>query len=429
MTLKVHSGVHKLGVAVHVTSVALEPGAKMDEAEKYKQRLEAIAEKRRLVEEQERAKREMEDERIRLQQLKRKSLRDQWLMEGPPLSPSSLEAPRSPLWGTQAQDSDKRIDELESESQQLAEAEEKLREEMEDGQIQEIMMDEETPKEMTPDIVHNGKNAAELGEEIMPESPQLAEVILTNGAKGDTSHVASVDAPPAINGQTEEAKSVRVVDLDDNVADDEEEDGTMVIRAECIMIVDEGDEFAEELTKENGFPENIEEETQETVTEYAQSQGTVATDVEAGLAESDLTLKNVEEEEFEDADATAPQIQPQTEEEGAVVASVPVYAESQPCVMTTPQEEVENEVTNADETIEVASKAKANVTVEFQEVPLSESRDRKPPGEQEPLLSHQVKGKDVEPAAPHHQTQTPNRADQKENKRPKKKTCQCCSVM
>ncbi|XP_052365296.1 paralemmin-3-like isoform X2 [Oncorhynchus keta] len=55
----------------------------MDEAEKYQQRLQAITEKRRLQEEQERAKREMEEERLRLQQLKRKSLRDQWLMDGP----------------------------------------------------------------------------------------------------------------------------------------------------------------------------------------------------------------------------------------------------------------------------------------------------------------------------------------------------------
>ncbi|KAJ8251765.1 hypothetical protein GJAV_G00225200 [Gymnothorax javanicus] len=59
----------------------------MDEAEKYQQRLQAIAEKRRVQEEEERRRRETEEERLKLQQLKRKSLRDQWLLETPPSSP------------------------------------------------------------------------------------------------------------------------------------------------------------------------------------------------------------------------------------------------------------------------------------------------------------------------------------------------------
>ncbi|XP_015204606.2 paralemmin-3 [Lepisosteus oculatus] len=92
----------------------------MDEAEKYQQRLQAIAEKRRIQEEQERARREMEEEKLRLQQMKRKSLRDQWLMEGPPLSPE-VPSPRSPLWGLQAQQIEERIDKLQTESKRLAE--------------------------------------------------------------------------------------------------------------------------------------------------------------------------------------------------------------------------------------------------------------------------------------------------------------------
>ncbi|KAL6477067.1 hypothetical protein MHYP_G00155660 [Metynnis hypsauchen] len=61
----------------------------MDEAEKYQQRLQAIAEKRRAQEEEDRARREMEEEWLKLAQRKRKSLRDQWLMEP---TPSSTEA-------------------------------------------------------------------------------------------------------------------------------------------------------------------------------------------------------------------------------------------------------------------------------------------------------------------------------------------------
>ncbi|XP_072550372.1 uncharacterized protein [Salminus brasiliensis] len=61
----------------------------MDEAEKYQQRLQAIAEKRRAQEEEDRVRRETEEEWLKLAQRKRKSLRDQWLME--PM-PSSAEA-------------------------------------------------------------------------------------------------------------------------------------------------------------------------------------------------------------------------------------------------------------------------------------------------------------------------------------------------
>lgn len=395
----------------------------MDEAEKYKQRLEAIAEKRRLLEEQERAKREMEDERIRLQQLKRKSLRDQWLMDGPPVSPTSSDPPRSPLWGTQAQEIEKRIDKLESKTQKLAEAEEKLKEVMEDGQIETVV--EETPTEMSQDVVHNGKNAAESGEEIVTECPQL-DKILTNGAGGLEEDI-SVDVLLTSNGLTEETKSKQVVNTDNNVDDDDDdEDGTMVIRAECIMIVDESDETPEE-SKENESPvinaTLMPEETEKTVTESAQSEGTVTTSVEAELLESAIIPNGVEEDELEEA--TAAQLQSQTEEGDVMVeVSVPVYAETQPCITTTSQVEVENE----EETIEVSSKATGNVTVEFQEVPLSEAQDKKAPSEQEPLLSR-IKAKSAEPAIPSNQTETPDRAEQAETKTPKRKTCQCCSVM
>ncbi|KAI1886799.1 hypothetical protein AGOR_G00199530 [Albula goreensis] len=94
--------------------------SKMDEAEKYQQRLQAIAEKRRLQEEQDRARREMEDKKLRVQQLKRKSLRDQWLMEGPPTTPDSP-GPSSPFWGSPTQEVQAQIDKLQMESQQIAE--------------------------------------------------------------------------------------------------------------------------------------------------------------------------------------------------------------------------------------------------------------------------------------------------------------------
>ncbi|XP_047006083.1 paralemmin-1 isoform X4 [Ictalurus punctatus] len=66
-------------------------GLEMDEAEKYQQRLQAIAEKRQLQEEEEKVRREMEEEWLKLAHHKRKSLREQWLME---VTPSSAADPK-----------------------------------------------------------------------------------------------------------------------------------------------------------------------------------------------------------------------------------------------------------------------------------------------------------------------------------------------
>ncbi|KAF4092709.1 hypothetical protein AMELA_G00023970 [Ameiurus melas] len=63
----------------------------MDEAEKYQQRLQAIAEKRQLQEEEEKVRKEMEEESLKLAHHKRKSLREQWLME---VTPSSAADPK-----------------------------------------------------------------------------------------------------------------------------------------------------------------------------------------------------------------------------------------------------------------------------------------------------------------------------------------------
>ncbi|XP_063787199.1 paralemmin-3 isoform X2 [Pseudophryne corroboree] len=69
----------------------------MGETQIYSQRLHGINEKRRILSEVDRIQRELEQQRLKLQQLKRKSLRDRWLMDG--LSPApgvELENPLSP---------------------------------------------------------------------------------------------------------------------------------------------------------------------------------------------------------------------------------------------------------------------------------------------------------------------------------------------
>ncbi|XP_030626012.1 palmdelphin isoform X2 [Chanos chanos] len=72
----------------------------MEEADLLRERLQAITDKRRVQEDIAKKRREIEEEKLNLQYLKKKSLREQWLMDGlSPQSEEELEAMR-----TQAQD-------------------------------------------------------------------------------------------------------------------------------------------------------------------------------------------------------------------------------------------------------------------------------------------------------------------------------------
>ncbi|VTJ53909.1 Hypothetical predicted protein [Marmota monax] len=79
----------------------------MAESSLYRQRLEVIAEKRRLQEQIRAARRELEEEKLRVERLKRKSLRERWLMDGAaegPQQPEDLGSkdPQSPEGQAQA---------------------------------------------------------------------------------------------------------------------------------------------------------------------------------------------------------------------------------------------------------------------------------------------------------------------------------------
>ncbi|XP_067828974.1 paralemmin-3-like [Heptranchias perlo] len=95
---------------------------RMAETKLLKQRLQAITQKRKVQEEIEKKKRELEEERLQLQQLKRRSLRERWLLEGSISSPTELEAPaRSPECDSlsQAQKLQESINRLQSEIEHL----------------------------------------------------------------------------------------------------------------------------------------------------------------------------------------------------------------------------------------------------------------------------------------------------------------------
>ncbi|XP_042200569.1 paralemmin-3-like [Callorhinchus milii] len=94
----------------------------MAETEQLKLRLQAITEKRKIQEEIERKKQELEEEKLKLQRLKRCSLREQWLMEGSVGSSGSDHSPtRHPESEglTQLQQLEETINRLQREISQL----------------------------------------------------------------------------------------------------------------------------------------------------------------------------------------------------------------------------------------------------------------------------------------------------------------------
>ncbi|XP_030289527.1 paralemmin-3 isoform X2 [Sparus aurata] len=454
----------------------------MEEADKYKQRLEAIAEKRRLQEEQDRARREMEDEKLRLQQLKRKSLRDQWLMEGPPLSPTSQDNqnPRSPLWGSQAQEMEERIDKLQSETQRLAEEEEKLKEKMEDGQTEAVKVGEagaetteaeektnqSSPVDETTAVLTNGGGEFEAA--TSHGASEQSSQSTTNGPVVASEGVISMKLEPGLSLVVSEAAPGQVPNI--NINEGEEEEGTLVMRAERVIITDEGEDVPEEdqqettQSEETPLPnleagqeggeagEEVVTETEaalETLTKPEYSEAVEPTaDAQPANADGDeqggvQTNENRDQETEADGQdnqteaLTCVQVQaPSNALEGTTVASVPVYSQA----TLTPEPEAESAAATSPEGAEATSEAQdpAPLPGQFQEVPLADPQENQRtaagPGEQEPLLS-QAKAPDThaEPAAAANSpastdTQNPTRASHEEEA-PKRKTCQCCSVM
>ncbi|XP_017285991.1 paralemmin-3 [Kryptolebias marmoratus] len=468
----------------------------MDETEQYKQRLEAIAEKRRLQEEQDRARREQEDERLRQQQLKRKSLRDQWLMEGTPLSPTSPnnQNPYSSVFSSQTQDMEKPIDKLQPDIQRLAEEQDTVQ------KLHEAVKVAEAGAEEVQDVRQNGQNDAtrpETSDDDVKKTqspPEIeAAVVLTNGQghlEANTNHNNSEQSVLNQNGPARVFEGVDSIKLEPEISvteaasgpnvsiNEAEEEGTLMMRAEPVFITDEGGDVPDDLSSQEDQQESDKaslpqsdsgdtgEEDMELVVETESapeplpeseiSEATELTveaqptpeeeDVEGAIKsctnDEEETKTNVQEEKMEDP--VCVQLQSLASAlEGATVAPVPVYTEVPPSAPSP-----EAEVHTKGEAPEAPVEEKAEVKVEdpafqlghFQEVPLTETQDNQKkeaePGEKEPLLmkaeasavNSEPAGSTTSPVA----TETPSpatRSQGDENQRPKRKTCQCCSVM
>ncbi|XP_063331412.1 paralemmin-3 isoform X2 [Pelmatolapia mariae] len=450
----------------------------MDEAEKYKQRIEAIAEKRRLQEEQDRSRREKEDEKLRLRQFKRKSLREQWLMEGAPLSPTSLDAEslHSPPWSAQAQDMEEHIEKSQSENKQLAEEQEKLEKRTEDGET--VKMSH--AGDVVSDVAQNGENYSTGSEtteddtEVNQEAP-LDEngVIVTNGVEKTEVSASDENNQSLTNGPTsdvsvEMGKNSGVSEEDlvqvpnTNVKEEEEEEGTLVMRAECIFITDDGDDVSGEVVSQADRQESVQsdqillpnpeasKEGGEAAEENVQTETFTEPESEP-LGDIDDSIKTNPDEdgdvktEGQDNELKDPAcVQSQSlisPPESTVVALLPVYIEAQPSSLSPDLQVQAEESAAVPEETEAASKAQEAtcLTDQFQEVPLADAQENQRteagPGEQEPLLLNaKAPSTMVEPAGADSpasaEAQSPNAASQGEaSESPKPKKCDCCSVM
>ncbi|KAM8879528.1 paralemmin-3 isoform 2-T4 [Spinachia spinachia] len=417
----------------------------------------ADQEKRRLQEEQDRARRDQEDEKLKLQQLKRKSLRDQWLMDKAPSSPTSPVAPtpRYPLWGSEAQEIEEHIDGLQSESQRLAEEEVVQTEQTEDGQTEAVKEAEPAAEMVHGAVVQNGEQNG--SDEVKTKSTQLEETaaLLNDGEADDN---ANYDSRASTNGEISDIMSEPRVRLGVSEAPSvnfiEEGEGILVIRAERVIITDDGDEdlaHQKETTKtqEAGLegveaaqrevktelaPETLTEPENSEAAEPPAEEQSAAGDSQAGVA-TDEKADGEKKHDVQDTDSERPTSarsqSPAGALEGVAVTSVPLYSQAHPC------REARGGAAASPEGAEAPLKAEypAALPAQFQEVPLSDPQESQrtevAPRERDALLGQEKSGQTrSEPAAASSSAETHSSAGTgKAAEAPKHKSCQCCSVM
>ena len=323
-----------------------------------------------------------------------------------------------------------------------------------------------SPVDETAAVLTNG--GGELGADTSHGASEQSSQSTTNGLVVASEGVISMEFEPGLSLVVSEAAPGQVPNV--NINEGEEEEGILVMRAERVIITDEGEDVPEEDQQETTQSEetplpNLEagqeggETGEEVVTEteaaletftkpeYSEAveptaeakPANVDGDMQGGLQTNENRDRETEADgqEHQTEDLTCVQVQAQSSAlEGTTVASVPVYYQS----TLTPEPEAESAAAMSPEGAEAASKAQdpAPLPGQFQEVPLVDpqenQRTAEGPGEQEPLLS-QAKAPDThaEPAAAANspagtETHSPTRASQEEQA-PKRKTCQCCSVM
>ncbi|XP_034043747.1 paralemmin-3 isoform X2 [Thalassophryne amazonica] len=346
---------------------------------------------------------------------------------------------------------------------QMLDEEMKLKEDVENGKSEALALSEADVSQNT--IVQNNENdgagSGVTEGKVKRNSIPLEETVavLTNGEvalEEDVSHTLStttgpVEAPMEIQDFSEgEPADVQIVS--------EDEDGTLVNRAERVIIEEEVASVPEshearaneqEVTLLNpGGKDGAEgvEETQAAPEAWTQSEKSeeacvsaephaATVGVEMSNQKANQNVDKKPEGGNDDPEAAASVQSPVSALEGTTVASVPVYSEMQ-LLSLFPRPDVEDEVMAAPKEAKAAQDPATQLS-HFQEVSLTDPQENRriEEGEQEPLLS-QVKAPQTqtEPAAAHSPSSTETQTTTRVNpgvdaESPKRKTCQCCSVM
>ncbi len=226
---------------------------------------------------------------------------------------------------------------------------------------------------------------------------------------------------------------------------DEDDDGGAIIRAERVILTDEGEEIPKEDDKTAQEPTvddtnedtsgNTEEKTEnhpeasadpaqaEEIEDYPAEEIPIVADVAVEVKTQDIQDLEQEEKELPESTETQPQV---VTVDGAIEASqVPMYSKTQasPTIRAKVEANTIESQTPKDEEVKRISLS------QFQEVPLdgagetaesnAKTETEKQRAEHEPLL--------VSRAAAQLDTSAANRAE--DAGAPKQKTCQCCSIM
>ncbi|XP_077055760.1 paralemmin-3 isoform X2 [Siphateles boraxobius] len=418
----------------------------------------------------------MEDERLRLQQLKRKSLRDQWLMEGPPTSPDST-GPRSPLWGHKAQEIETHINKLQETSERLAEEEMKVKKLIEDGSTQtgtdaqtqhkgETMVEPlgTAVAETAPNgpIVENGKEE-KRDNSVHAENHEVEEAEPLTGAKTETDTITSAiingnmegetsrntpgrDEPASANGLASHPAEgtgagpitmtfLGFKEVEPGHGVDEDDDGGAIIRAERVIITDEGEEIPEEDDSMAQEPttDDAKNEDSSGCTEATRAEEETEYDPEASVdpkqveeiedtpaEEIDADVVVVDEGQIEQhlPDSTETQPQNVTVDSPIEASLIPMYSTTEPSPTIRPKVQTNATESQTPKGEEPVPASRISLS-QLQEVPLDESNTEKQRAEQEPLL--------ISKAAAQLETSATNPAE--DAGAPKRKNCQCCSIM
>lgn len=299
---------------------------------------------------------------------------------------------------------------------------------------------------------HNSEEAEAVIDVVVKAAETTTSAAVINGSvEEETSHKTSEEeeeeAAPHTNGlhlaEGVGAGGVTMTflgfkEVEPGQGMNEDSDAVALIRAERVIITDEGEEIVEEddggmqesatadVNDEESDPIGVWEETEihpEAAVEMKRDETPEAHPNEDSSAK--VVVTDIAEREGQERPDSQTQNQTETLDAPAEVSQAPLCSTTQP----SPPTRSKTEATESQTPKEVKAVANPRISLsEFQEVPLdggdtlgpaTKTGGKRQPAEQDPLLTSKTAA----------QTDTSSRKRAEDACAPKRKTCQCCSVM